>query len=140
MSDEKKREAARAEQQERLTTLTAELAADGELSDTDLKLIADAAEAMAAAIVDARNLSAFWQEHAHVHKVAHRPKLTVTHPKDSDPLETVDVSGFVCHDCGRGLINDTGTEPLLICPQVAGWRPAGLVPEPAYAVECGLTD
>ncbi len=67
-----------------------------------------------------------WAKLAHVHDVAHAYR--------DDP----DQNTFRCHDCGRGLINDAGTEPLLVCPKLQGRRPPALRPSKATgAVECG---
>lgn len=67
-----------------------------------------------------------WEKSAHVHDVAHAWR--------DDPK----ANSFVCHDCGRALVNDMGTEPLLICPKLSGRRPPALKPKKANgAVECG---
>lgn len=104
----------------RLVALVDELASDGELSDEDLARIADAAAAETARVRGERA----WRETAHVHRTAH-----VDSEKKHDA---------VCHDCGRALISDVGTERILVCPKLHGRRPAEMVPTTKNgAVECG---
>ena len=67
-----------------------------------------------------------WAKTAHVHNTVHSFR--------EDPAKDT----FRCHDCGRALINDVGTEPLLVCPKLQGRRPPLLRPKKANgAVECG---
>lgn len=115
---------------DRLATLVAELAADGELSDADLAAIHDAAVSQTLAIKDA----AAWREKAHLHEEPHVPVITL----DADGGEETDASGVRCHDCGRDLVSDAGTARILVCPTIHGRRPADLEPaDPDHAVECG---
>lgn len=48
------------------------------------------------------------------------------------------VAGATCHDCGRTLVSDAGTERVLVCPQVHGKRPKKLTATGDKAVECGV--
>jgi len=76
---------------------------------------------------------------AHVHDMPHDPKRD----KDGEqiPLTPGEPDPSVCHDCGRSLINDVGTERLLLCPKLHGRRPPSLRPKLFDgAVECGQPD
>lgn len=138
-----------------LAELVEKLSADGDLSEDDLRLIHDAAVAQVNVIVEARA----WAEHAHVHEAPHLPVVTLEEealkaylaapeyrdvdgeqvmvpPQERVP-EQVDASAVVCHDCGRALVSDAGTLPILVCPTLHGRRPLHLVPGAGEAVECG---
>lgn len=113
-----------------LVHLANELAMDGDLSDDDLAIIADAAAAMRGRIVAERTVA----ERAHVVDTPHRVVVTTA----DDGTETVDASGMVCGDCGRELVSDVGTSRILVCPRVHGRRPHALRPtDPDGAVHCG---
>lgn len=135
-----------------LAHLVAKLSADGELSDADLATIHDAALTQVNTIVADRE----WAAAAHVHDASHLPVITFDpeeleayladpdHDDEGDELppgdripEHVDASAIVCHDCRRGLINDVGDVPLLVCPTLAGRRPRDMIPAAGGAVECG---
>ena len=125
-----------------LHDLVTQLAADGSLSEDDLRQIGAAMAGTADRLVASRGMRALVASTAHVHKVRHAPVVTAHaafkgQAKDEWP-EDVDASHMVCHDCGRGLINDIGTAPLLLCPQVHGLRPTELDPAEGQAVECGV--
>ena len=138
-----------------LAELVEKLSADGDLSEDDLRQIHDATVAQTNAIIEAKA----WAELAHVHDDPHRPVITfdkdalkvylaapeyrevdgeqVMVPPGERLAEMVDTSAMVCHDCGRALVSDAGTMPILVCPSLHGRRPPHLVPGPGGAVECG---
>ena len=76
---------------------------------------------------------------AHVHDVHHDPRRDAEN--EQIPLAEGEPDPSVCHDCGRSLINDKGTERILLCPKLHGLRPPELRPTLFDgAVECGQLD
>lgn len=113
-----------------LVHLVNTLAADGELDAADLARIEAAIGAERRRIDEERH----WRERARVVDEPHEPVVTIL----PDGSEDVDVSRVVCDDCGRGLIADAGSEPVLVCPRLHGRRPRDLRPtHPTGAVCCG---
>lgn len=123
---------------EALLKLAATVVADDALGQVEMGRIHDAAVAEAVLIQGEQA----WAETAHVHHKAHVSITTTApafkgQPKDEQP-ESVDASGFVCHDCGRALIADVGLERILVCPRLHGRRPRSLALKGDHdAVECG---
>jgi hypothetical protein len=118
-----------------LRDLADQIERDVDLDDSERLLIHNAAVAMAQHIQHEKE----WRASAHVHDVSHvNPADGLS---DEEALALEEPSSLVCHDCGRGLIGDAGTERLLTCPKLHGRRPAELVPsDPDGAVECGQPD
>ena len=99
----------------------AAVGADPDLTDDDHRRVDD----HLAAVVERIKTEKRWRTTAHVH--------AAVHISDDDP----DLDTFICHDCGRGLVSDAGTERLLICPKLHGRRPPELRSTGDGAVECG---
>lgn len=119
-----------------LIALAHALTQDETMEDADLARIAAAADREHARIVSERS----WAATAHVCEVPHAPVITTEAFDEggrSGEREVVDASGVVCHDCGRALVSDVGTEPVLVCPSLHGRRPRELAVGPGQAVECG---
>lgn len=130
--------------QEQLRSLVEEVINQDDFTDDHVQRVHDHARAAAEHI----RAELDWLKTAHVHNTAHvyRQKLIRTPvgtDKDGNPLFVENLvddpkSTHRCHDCGRMLINDAGTEPLLICPKLHGRRPPSMKPTKANgAVECG---
>lgn len=122
---------------DQLRDIVGRMASDPDLSDEDLVAVANAAAREA----NHRKAIARWRETAHVHDAPHAPIVTPIPTEgleEKDWPEDVDVSGVVCHDCGRHLQADVGTVRYLVCPSLHGRRPQELEPKGDAAVECGM--
>lgn len=109
-----------------LKTIDDELAADPEFAPADKARVTNAATAEVARIRAEKHVA----QTAHACAKKHVPKTARG--------EVVEPAA--CHDCGRMLVSDAGTDRILVCPRVHGLRPKKMSTIGDGAVECGVSN